>query len=135
MASLYYLPWPYYTRRMEQGEQGAQGAQGAHGELGEEAHTHAHKARLHERHLSAALVHAGRARPHFSHDEITRHRRLASAVESDWRNRMVRCLLVANTPSLAVESEPLDTTYPILPQPQPQPEPQPQPSPQPQPQL
>jgi hypothetical protein len=41
------------------------------------------------RHLAAALVHAGRARPTFGHEEITQHRRLASAVETDWRNRMV----------------------------------------------
>ena len=88
---------------MEQGGPGGPGEQGEQGEQGEpgEARTHAHEARLHARHLSAALVHAGRARPHFSHDEITRHRRLASAVESDWRNRMVRCLPVADTPSLA----------------------------------
>ena len=116
---------------MEQGEQGGQGEPGEPGE----AHTHAHKARLHERRLSAALVHAGRARPRFSHDEITRHRRLASAVESDWRNRMVRCLLVANTPSLCRERATRHNVfYPTpTPLPQPQPEPQLQPSPQPQP--
>ena len=85
---------------MEQGKPGEQSGEPEPGEL----HTHAHKARLHERHLSAALVHAGRARPRFSHDEITRHRRLASAVESDWRNRMVRyATLPRHHPSLAVE--------------------------------
>ena len=79
-----------YRRRtsMERGKPGVQAEPRVHAEPGE-GNTDTRRARLHARHLSAALVHAGRARPHFSHDEITRHRRLASAVESDWRNRMV----------------------------------------------
>ena len=47
------------------------------------------EARLHARHLTAARVHAGLDKPAHSQAEILRHRRLASAVESDWRNRMV----------------------------------------------
>ena len=60
-----------------------------HDEPAEPAEAHAHRRRMDARHLAAAEVHAGRARPAFSHEEITQHRRLASAVESDWRNRMV----------------------------------------------
>ena len=58
-------------------------------EAAEPAEAHAHRRRMDARHLAAAEVHAGRARPAFSHEEITQHRRLASAVETDWRNRMV----------------------------------------------
>ena len=71
------------SRRMEHDEPGEAA------EPGEASEAHAHRRRMGARHLAAALVHAGRARPTFGHEEITQHRRLASAVETDWRNRMV----------------------------------------------